>query len=164
MKVLFWKGDHVGMIEYAPAEASGLPIIGRNIVVMNCIWVQTKANGYNFGKRLIKEMILKENQATGFATIGLENYYNRWMQKIHMEILGFQSIKSIKLTHNKHLSRKCFTLHLMWMPVKENTVPPEWNKSKILKGVTCCRHHPLYRGRYGVNKLNLPEIFEKCVD
>ena len=162
MKILFWKGDHVGMIEYAPIEASGLPIIGRNIVVMNCIWVHRKAKEHNFGRRLIEEMILNEKQATGFATIGLENYWMIWMQKIQMENLGFKSIKSIKLKHKIYHTEKCFKLHLMWMPMQKNAVAPEWNKSKILRGVTCCSHHPLYRGRYGVKKLNLLEIYEKC--
>ena len=36
-KILIFKGDPVGTIEYAPAEGSGLPIIGDNVVVMNCI-------------------------------------------------------------------------------------------------------------------------------
>jgi len=71
MKILFWKGDHVGMIEYAPVEASGLSIIGRNVVVMNCIWVHRKAKGHNFGKRLIEEIIQSEKKAIGIATIGL---------------------------------------------------------------------------------------------
>jgi len=162
MKILFWRGDHVGMIEYAPIEASGLPVIGKNIVVMNCIWVHRKAKGHNFGKKLLEEMILNENQATAFATIGLENYWMIWMQKIQMESLGFKSIKSIKLRHKTYHKEKCFELHLMWMPIKDNAVAPEWDKSKILRGVSCCSHHPLYRGRYGIKKLKLLEIYKIC--
>lgn len=162
MKMLFWKGDHVGMIEYAPVEASGLPIIGKDIVVMNCIWVQRKAKGHNFGNKLLEEMKLNEKQATGFATIGLENYWMIWMQKTQMERLGFTSIKSIKLRHKTYRTERCFKLHLMWMPIKTTAVPPEWNNSKIFKGVTCCASHPLYWGRYGIKKLNLLEIYEKC--
>lgn len=84
------------------------------------------------------------------------------MQKIQMESLGFKSIKSIKLKHKIYYTEKCFKLHLMWMALQKNALAPEWNKSKILRGVTCCSHHPLYRGRYGIKKLNLQEIYEKC--
>ncbi len=69
MKVLFFKGEHIWMIEYGPLEASGLPINGENIVVMNCIWVHSRAKGNNFGKLLVKDMMKSEQQATGFATI-----------------------------------------------------------------------------------------------
>jgi hypothetical protein len=43
MKVLFHQDDYVGMIEYGPPEAAALPIKGKNIIVMNCIWVHTRA-------------------------------------------------------------------------------------------------------------------------
>lgn len=38
-KILTLNGEIVSQIEYAPAEASGYPISGEDIVVMNCIWV-----------------------------------------------------------------------------------------------------------------------------
>lgn len=68
-KILFFNEDHVGTIEYAPAEGSGLPIIGDNIVVMNCVWVHRKAQGHKFGKQLLKNMMESEKKASGFATI-----------------------------------------------------------------------------------------------
>lgn len=39
-KLLIFNGEVVGQIEYAPAEASGYPIMGDDVVVMNCIWVK----------------------------------------------------------------------------------------------------------------------------
>ncbi|MCK4435811.1 GNAT family N-acetyltransferase, partial [Candidatus Bathyarchaeota archaeon] len=68
-KILIFKGDPVGTIEYAPAEGSGLPILGDDVVVMNCIWVHRRAKGHNFGKQLLKDMIESEKGASGFATI-----------------------------------------------------------------------------------------------
>ena len=50
-KLLIFGGGVVGQIEYAPAEVSGYPIIGDNVIVMNCIWVLRKAKGHNFGKQ-----------------------------------------------------------------------------------------------------------------
>jgi len=43
--MLFLNGSTVGQIEYAPAEASGLPIHGQSTYVLNCIWVLRKAKG-----------------------------------------------------------------------------------------------------------------------
>lgn len=36
-KLLALDGEIVGQIEYAPAGASGYPVAGDNIVVMNCL-------------------------------------------------------------------------------------------------------------------------------
>jgi len=47
-KILIYEGKVVGTIEYAPAEASGYPITGDNVIVMNCVWVLRKAKGHNF--------------------------------------------------------------------------------------------------------------------
>jgi ribosomal protein S18 acetylase RimI-like enzyme len=70
-KVLFYKGDHVGMIEYAPAEVSGLPIMGENVIVMNCIWVHRRAAGHHFGKRLVAHMMEDEKGGYWVCHLGL---------------------------------------------------------------------------------------------
>lgn len=162
MKIMFYKGDHIGMIEYAPAEASGLPIVGDNVVVMNCIWVHKKAEGHNFGKKLLREMIESEKQAVGFATLALENYWMRWMQKNDIERLGFTSIVSTKVRHKTYHNDRLFKMHLMWLPTTESAKVPTWDESKLLEGVSFCSHHPIYREKYGVKKLQLREIYQKC--
>ncbi|MDH7564348.1 MAG: hypothetical protein QHH24_05660 [Candidatus Bathyarchaeota archaeon] len=53
-KLLIVNGNAVGQIEHAPAEVSGYPITGNDVVVMNCIWVLRKAKGHDFGKLLLK--------------------------------------------------------------------------------------------------------------
>jgi len=88
----------VGQIEYAPAEASGYPIFGWNIVVMNCIWVLRRARGHDFGKLLLNSMIEKEKDASGFATLALENHWSPWLKKEYMEKLSFTSIDSFVAT------------------------------------------------------------------
>jgi len=95
-KILIFNGDHVGTIEYAPPEGSGLPIIGENIIVMNCVWVHRKARGHNFGRQLLKAMTESEKGASGFATIALENYWGGYFRKSEMEGLGFESVKSVR--------------------------------------------------------------------
>jgi len=165
MKIMFYEGDHIGMIEYAPAEASGLPIVGDNVIVMNCVWVHKKAHGHNFGKRLLREMIESEKQAAGFATLALEDYWMVWMKKDDIERLGFRSIESTESTRLRHKTYhhdRLFKMHLMWLPATENARTPIWDESKLLEGVSFCPYHPIYRERYGVTKLKLKEIYEKC--
>ena len=162
MKIMFYKGDHIGMIEYVPAKASGLPIAGENIIVMNCIWVHKRAQGHNFGKILLREMLESEKQAVGFATVSLEDYWMIWMRKSEMQRLGFTSIDSIKVRHKRYHNEKCFQMHLMWLPTTENAKTPTWEDSELLKGVSFCPHHPIYREKYGVKKLQLKEIYERC--
>jgi hypothetical protein len=84
-KLLILNRKVVGQIEYSPAEVSYYPIMGDNIIVMNCIWVLKKAKGHNFGKLLMEDMIKSEKEAAGFATIALENHWSPWFKKGEMK-------------------------------------------------------------------------------
>ncbi len=144
-KLLIFNNEVVGQIEYAPPEASGYPIIGDNIIVLNCIWVLRKAKGHAFGKILLEDMINSEIGTVGFATIGLENHWSPWFKKQQMEKLGFASIDSIKVSHKTKCKEQIFSVHLMWMPMKEKVELPKWDKQELLRGETFCLAHPLYR-------------------
>jgi len=163
-KILIFQEDPVGTIEYAPTEGSGLPIIGDNIVVMNCIWVHRKARGHNFGKQLLKDMIESEKEASGFATIALENYWGPYFKKSEIESLGFKPVKSMKVRHKTKNRERCFELHLMWLPVTEDSEPPTWDESRLLEGVYFCRGHSLYHDRHlnPRQRQELREVLEKC--
>lgn len=158
-KILFFKGDYAGTIEYAPAEVSGYPIKGEGVIVMNCIWIHAKAKRRGFGKLLLKTMMDEEKDFSGFATIGLENHWKRWFKKEQMEGLGFKSIRSIELEHKIRHQGQRFKMHLMWMPVKEGAAPPIWDETKLLEGTYFCFGHPLDRGWYGCD--NMGEVYER---
>ncbi len=162
MKILFNNEDHVGMIEYGPPKAAGLPITGKNIIVMNCIWVHRRAQGNNFGKILMQDMTGGNKHAAGFATIALEKYWMHWMQKSMMGKLGFQSVRSVKLRHKSYEKGQCFIVHLMWLPKFKRVPLPTWNESQLLYGVDFCPNHPMYWGRYGYAKLGFKKIYKKC--
>jgi len=157
-KLLIFNGEVVGQIEYAPAEASGYPIMGENIIVMNCIWVLRRVKGHNFGRQLMTDMIESEGNAVGIATLGLENHGSPWLKIEQMEKLGFKSLNLIKVKHKTKHKGECFTIHLMWQPTTEKAKPPTWNKSKLLEGVDFCLAHPFYHPEKPI----LREILEKC--
>jgi GNAT superfamily N-acetyltransferase len=143
-KLLTLNGDVVGQIEYAPAEASGYPMMGDGIIVMNCLWVLKKAKGHGFGRLLLEDMTTNEKDATGFATIALENHWSPWFKKTQMEKLGFKSIDSIEVAHETKHKGQAFTIYLMWMPMVKNAKPVAWSKQRFLEGVAFCLAHPLY--------------------
>lgn len=143
-KLLIFKGGIVGQIEYAPAEVSYYPIMGDNVIVMNCIWVLRKAKGHNLGKRLLQDMIKNEKDAAGFATIALEDHWSPWFMKGQMEKLGFRPLDSIKVAHKAKHKGQVFSIYFMWMPAIENAKPSRWSKQKFLEGITFCTAHPLY--------------------
>jgi hypothetical protein len=144
-KILIFNGEVVGQIEYAPAEVSGYPIMGDNVIVVNCIWVLRKAKGHNFGKRLIEDMVKSERHTACFATIALENHWSPWFMKWQMEKLGFRPLDKIEVTHKTKRKEQIFSIYLMWMPAKKEAKKPKWDKQKILEGETFCTAHPLYR-------------------
>lgn len=144
-KLLFYNDEVVGTIEYAPSDVSGYPIKGVNVIVMNCIWVLRKAKGNNFGKLLIEDMIKSEENASGFATIALENHWSPWFIKWQMEKLGFKTIDSIQVKHKIKHPEQVFAIHLMWMSLKESAEVPTMDWQKLLEGETFCMAHPLYR-------------------
>jgi len=144
-KLLTFNREVVGQIEYAPAEVSGYPIIGDNVIVMNCIWVLRKAKGHNFGRMLLEDMAKSQMNAAGFTTIALENHWSPWFEKRQMEKLGFKPIESIKVAHKTKRKGQAFSIYLMWMPTRKKAKPPKLDKGKILEGETFCIAHPLYR-------------------
>jgi len=153
-KFLFLNAQPVGQIEYAPAEACGYPIFGEKLVVMNCIWVLRKAKGHNFGRMLLSKMVESERWADSFATIALEDHWSPWFKKWQMEKLGFKPVKSIKVRHKIRHVNEPFRIYLMWMPVKQNAVSPNWDEEALLKGADFCMAHPLYRPeRMGTEKI-----------
>jgi hypothetical protein len=144
-KVLIFNGEVVGTIEYAPADASGYPITGDGIVVMNCVWVLRKAKGHDFGRLLVENMTKSVKDASGFATIALENHWSPWFKKQQIEKLGFKPLDSIKVAYKTKRRSRVFSIYLMWMPIVKTARPPTWDRQKLLDGETFCLAHPLYR-------------------
>ena len=163
-KILLFEGDPVGTIEYAPAKGSGLPIIGDNVVVMNCVWVHRRARGYSFGKQLLEDMIESEKGVSGFATVALENYWGGYFKRSDMESLGFVPLKSVRVRHKTKNRKRSFMLHLMWLPVTGDAKPPTWDESRLLQGVFFCRGHSLFHDRHlkPHQKPKLREVLDKC--
>jgi hypothetical protein len=148
-RIMFLDGDLIGQIEYAPAEASGLPISGDGVVVMNCIWVLRRAKGHNLGRTSL--------DAAGFATLALENHPSPWMKKDQIEKLGFVSMDSVELRHKAKHKENSFAVHLMWLALKEEAERPGWSVEDLLEGVTFCMAHPLYNPE----SLGIERIFER---
>jgi GNAT superfamily N-acetyltransferase len=161
-EILIFNGEIVGQIEYAPADASGLPISGANVFVMNCIWVLRRAKGHNFGKVLLSHVVERitkhEKDVSGLATIALEGHWSGWMKREQMEKLGFKALDSIKIRHKVKHTELCFRVYLMWLPFRKEITLPSWDKSKILEGFDFCIAHPLYHPEYMKDK----EIFKRC--
>jgi ribosomal protein S18 acetylase RimI-like enzyme len=89
-KLLVFGEEIVGQIEYAPAEVSGYPITGDNIIVMNCIWVLSRVKGRGLGRLLVQDMVKSEKLAAGFATVALENHWSPWFRRSKTQKLGFR--------------------------------------------------------------------------
>ncbi len=157
-KILLLEGNIVGQIEYAPIEASGYPIFGKNMIVLHCLWVLRKAKGHHLGQQLIEAMIHDNTATKAFVTIGLTNHWSPWLKKEHMELYNFTSIDSINVSHKTKHKDQCFTIHLMWRPTPSAHQRPTWNSSHLLKGVTFCMAHPLYHPQH----LQMKEILQIC--
>ncbi len=143
--VLFMDGEAVGMIEYAPPDASPYPIDGEGVVVMSCVWVLSRAAGRGFGKTLVEGVREDARDAAGFASIALDGHPSPWLRLSHMERLGFTSIDSRRMRHRVKKPEQCFEVHLMWMPLSRYTSELEMNWHEMLRGVDYCIGHPLYR-------------------
>lgn len=157
-KILFFDGKPVGQIEYVSVDASPYPIFGKGIIVMNCIWVLRKAKGHNFGRLLFNEMLKSEKDATGIATIALENHWSPWFKKEHMELFGFRVVDMIRVRHKRKHTDRCFKIYLMWLPLKGRKTIPQWDKEKMLMGFDFCMAHPLYRPKFMKRDEDLMEL------
>jgi hypothetical protein len=93
-----------------------------------------KSKGTPFGKQLINDMITNEKDASGFATVALENHWSPWMKKDQMKRLGFRAIDDVKLRHKTEHTDQTITAYLMWLPKAQNAHPPKWNTKKTFGG------------------------------
>jgi len=143
-KILIFEKQVVGTIEYSPSKVSYYPIIGKNVIVMNCIWVLRKARGHDFGTILVNDMLNSESGASCFATISLTGHWSPWFRKSQIEKLGFKPLESIVVTHKTKHKDEPFSIHLVWMPTAKDARPPSWDRQKLLEGITACIAHPLY--------------------
>jgi len=143
--VLFVDGEDIGVIEYAPPEASPYPVDGEDIIVMSCIWVKSRMRGRGFGRMLLDTMLEDSRGAAGFASIALVDHPSPWLRLNHIERLGFTSIDSRRMKHKVKKPENCFEVHLVWMPVSVDAPEPEMDWREMLKGVDYCIGHPLYR-------------------
>ena len=157
-KILIFEGKVVGTIEYAPPEAAGYPIQGKNIIVINCIWVLRRAKGHHLGTRLIEDVMQCEPSASGFGTIALEDHRSPWFKKRQIERLGFKSIDSIRVTNRRKNADRSFTIHLMWLPRHKDAEPPTWDGKRLLEGEYFCRAHPFYHPQTYEPKEVLEEV------
>ena len=157
-RILIWDKDVVGQIEYAPASAGGLPIDGDGVFVMNCIWVLRKAKGNNLGKVLLEDVIqsIREESATGLATIALEGHSSPWLKKDQMEKLGFKAVESVEFKNIIKSKGDLFKVYLMWLPINNDTKLPTWKPKNLTEGVGFCLAHPLYHAE----SIKSNEIFE----
>ena len=143
--VLFVDGEDVGVIEYAPPEASPYPIYGEDVVVMSCIWVKRSVEGRGFGGMLFDSMIEDARGTAGFASIALVDHPSPWLRLSHMERLGYTSIDARRIRHRVKKPERSFEVHLVWTPVSGEAAEPEMDWREMLKGVDYCIGHPLYR-------------------
>jgi hypothetical protein len=88
-------------------------------------------------------MMESEKEASGFATIALENHKSPWFRKDQIEKLGFRPLDSTTVVH-KAKCLQAFKIYLMWMPNVKNAKPPTWNAQRLLEGISSCTAHPLY--------------------
>ncbi|NHJ33588.1 MAG: hypothetical protein FK732_12075 [Asgard group archaeon] len=160
-KLLFFNNDRVGTIEHAPPEASYYPIQGKDILVLNCIWILRRAKGHGLGKILFDDMLRNNPKIAGVATIAIEGHWSDWFLKKHFEKYGFSSIDSIKVANKRKHQDVPFSIHLMWLSLRENSPQPTWNKKKLLEGITYCLFHPLYNPISYEEKYLLKKVDEK---
>ncbi len=156
--LLLIDGEAVGQVEYAPSAASGYPISGSDLWVMNCIWVLGRSRGRGLDRALLKRMLDSLEGAAGVATISLEGHPSPWFKLGQIEHLGFRSIEARGMRHRVRHSKACFRAHLMWMPLEEGAEKPSMDWKALRRGVEFCVFHPLYRSE----DQEIEEIYGEC--
>lgn len=81
-------------IEYMPIEKVWKPIIGKNITVINCLWVSGKFKGHGYSKELLEECITdsKKLNKDGIAVITSTKTTAFLTDKKFFEHFGFKCV------------------------------------------------------------------------
>jgi len=180
-KILLVHEDTVaGQIEFAPPDASGLPIEGAGVSVVHCIWVLDAYTGLDGGRRLLAACAERAG-TTSLATVAFNDSLPL-MPSSFFKHQGFTILDSVET--GRFRGNTPIVAYLMWRPVQPDADQPTWDPAKLLRGVDLCPAYPwmfgkrLYWGRNyeyrgvlvkeGLRRpevlLQLPELARKRTD
>lgn len=132
-----------GQIEFAPPEASGLPIEGESLTVINCLWVTDAYTGLDGGRYLLAAC--GERAGTrSLATIGY-NATLPWLSRRFFERQGFTLLDQVET--GRYFGNTPIVAYLLWRPLVEGASPPTWDTARLLEGVSFCPGYPWMFGR-----------------
>ena len=111
-------GEHVGFAYGLPIDHSSGGPLGRDLMVIPCLYVRNEFSGAGAGRTLI-EAIERDAQDAGFAGVTITAYRNipgaEWfMPAAFFERLGYRIVDERGLQV------------LLWRPFREDAVPPHF--------------------------------------
>jgi uncharacterized protein YciI len=143
-KLLLLHGDEVaGQIEFAPPEAAGLPIEGKRLTVINCLWVLDAYTGLGGGCHLLAACA-ESVDSSSLATIAF-NAAVPWLSRGFFERQGFVVVDQVDT--GRFFGNTPLVAYLLWRPLGEGSIPPTWDTPALLDGVSFCPGYPWLYGK-----------------
>jgi uncharacterized protein YciI len=144
VKMLLLHEDQVaGQIEFAPPEASGLPISGENLTVINCLWVLDAFSGLEGGRKLLAACAARA-RSSALATIGYNDTLP-WLPRSFFERQGFSVVDEVET--GRFFGNTPIVAYLLWRPLSDGLNAPSWDRDALLEGVNFCPGYPWMYGR-----------------
>lgn len=143
-KLLLLHDDQVaGQIEFAPPEASGLPLKGEGLMVVHCLWVLDAFTGLEGGPRLLAACAARP-EVQSLATVAY-NHNLPWMSCGFFERQGFIALDQVET--GRFFEDTPIVAYLMWRPVTPDAEQPTWDRDALLSGVDFCPGYPWMFGK-----------------
>ncbi len=141
--LLLLDGDIAGQIEFAPPEASGLPIEGPGVSVLHCLWVNDAYTGLT-GGRMLLAACAEASGAQSLATVAY-NSTLPWLPRSFFEKHGFVVVDQLET--GRFFGNTPIVAYLLWRPLGPEAKPPSWNRAQLLEGVEFCPRYPWLSGK-----------------
>jgi uncharacterized protein YciI len=141
--LLVMENEVAGQIEFAPPEASGLPVSGQSVTVIHCLWVQGAFTGLEGGRRLLAACAAQAG-TDSLATIAY-NASLPWLPRSFFQTHGFVTLDQVET--GRFYGDLPIVAYLLYKPLRPGASPPTWDREKLLEGVDFCPAYPWLFGK-----------------
>lgn len=143
-KLLLFYGEQLaGQVEFATVQGSGLPILGEEVAVINCIWVLDAFTGLS-GARHLLAACSDRTRAQSLVTVAYNDHLP-WMPASFFRSQGFSTLEQVET--GRFFENTSIVAHLMWRPLVDDAPRPSWDPARLLAGLDFCPAYPWLNGK-----------------
>jgi glutamate N-acetyltransferase/amino-acid N-acetyltransferase len=136
-RIAYFEGAPVGQIEWTDVEDSPLPLKGRGLSAVSCLWVLRDHVHRSLGDALLA--VAEQEGRDGLCTLAYDDFLP-WMQKVWWQQRGFAIAE--EAPSGRMREGKPITAFLLWKAISRKAKRPRIDRARLARRVSYCAGYP----------------------